>query len=148
MRSGQTETRCPITLMLFISSNRSHRDEERMLPLIDVVFLVLIFFMLAGTISASDPIRVEPPRSAGTGEPVTNDLVIVLAADGRLVLEGQIIESDRLGLRLAEHINEAQAPMVWLKADAAADSLDVLTLLETLRESGVSRLQLLTTPAG
>ena len=129
-----------------MSSNRSHRDEERMLPLIDVVFLVLIFFMLTGTISATDPIQIEPPRSAGTGEPETNDLVIVLAADGRLVLEGQIIESDRLSLRLVEHINEGQAPMVWLKADAATDSLDVLTLLQTLRESGVSRLQLLTAP--
>ena len=38
-------------------------------------------------------------------------------------------------------------PLIWLKADGAADSTDVIELLETLRESGVERLKLLTIPA-
>ena len=43
---------------------RPRNEDERILPLINVVFLLLIFFMLAGRLSASDPFQVEPPRSS------------------------------------------------------------------------------------
>ena len=37
---------------------------------------------------------------------------------------------------------------VWLKADGAADSLDVIAAIEALHEVGVQRLQLVTVPLG
>ena len=44
--------------------SRRNAGEERMLPLINVVFLLLIFLILSGRLSSVDPFQTEPPRSA------------------------------------------------------------------------------------
>jgi len=48
---------------------RPDPTEERVLPLINVVFLLLIFFMLAGSLSVTEPFDIEPPASQSQGGP-------------------------------------------------------------------------------
>ena len=127
---------------------RPKGDDERILPLINVVFLLLIFFMLAGQLSAIDPIAVEPPRSASEGEVGTRQLVIVLGTDGRLAFDGSVIEEAALKSALRARMESDPSARVWLKADGRAESRDVIALMETLRDLGVAHLKLLTIPAG
>jgi len=109
------------------------------LPLINVVFLLLIFFMIAGRLTAGDPFRVDPARSTiETSAPDTP--LLLLAADGRLALDG--IETDRTQLLAA--LSVAPPEVLRLKADASADSLSVVALLATLRAAGVAEVRLLT----
>ena len=42
-------------------------DDERLLPLINVVFLLLVYFMLAGALSSPAAFRVDPPKSSEAG---------------------------------------------------------------------------------
>ena len=126
---------------------RRKNDDERILPLINVVFLLLIFFMLTGKLSAIDPIEVAPPVSASDGAVETRDLVVVLGADGQLALDDAVIDQETLKTTLAERMDAAPSAQVWLKADGAADSTDVIALMETLHEAGVEHLKLLTVPA-
>ncbi|WP_422367451.1 ExbD/TolR family protein [Pelagibius sp.] len=126
---------------------RPNSDDERILPLINVVFLLLIFFMLTGQLSAIDPIEVTPPVSASEGAVEARELVVVLGAGGQLALDDAVIDEEALKAALAERMEANPAAQVWLKADGAADSTDVIALMETLREVGVERLKLLTVPA-
>ena len=126
---------------------RRKRDEEHILPLVNVVFLLLIFFMLAGAFSSLDPIGVEPPRSRTEGETGEHDLVITFGADQQLAVDGRLIERAVLGDLLRERLANWPERMVWLKADSAADAMDVIALLEILDEAGVTRAKLLTLPA-
>ena len=135
-------------------------DEQSILPLINVVFLLLIFFILAGKLSAVDPIAVEPPRSAGDGSLEAQDLIVVLGADGTLIVPEALraaIGSAAVSTtsatvdpatKPATAAQRSAAPIrtVWLKADGSADSLDVIAAIETLHDAGVQRLQLVTLP--
>lgn len=132
--------------MRFDRSGPGPRDEERILPLINVVFLLLIFFMLAGQLSAVDPIVVEPPRSAGTGAVDPRDLVILLGPDGALAVDGTAIAADDLASALATALAGDTARSVWLKADGGAEALEAIAVMEALRSAGLDRLQLLTAP--
>lgn len=127
---------------------RPRSDDERILPLVNVVFLLLIFFMLAGQLAATDPLAVEPPRSASEGEIGERELVIVLGAEGRLALGGVVLEEAEFESALGDRLAGDSPPLVWLKADGSADSVAVISLLETLQALGVERLKLLTVPAG
>ena len=127
---------------------RPKSDDERILPLINVVFLLLIFFMLTGQLSAIDPIEVTPPVSASEGAVETRDLVVVMGADGQIAFDDAVIDEEVLKTALAERVEAAPSAQVWLKADGAADSTDVIALMETLREAGIERLKLLTLPGG
>ena len=122
-------------------------DEERVLPLINVVFLLLIFFMLAGQLSASDPFEVAPPRSQSEGPPAPQEALVLVAADGRLALDGEVMEGPALQSRLAARLKGEADVRVRLKADGRAEAARVVAVMELLREAGVKRLKLLTLPA-
>ena len=127
---------------------RRKNDEERVLPLINVVFLLLIFFMLAGKLSASDPFRVEPPRSLSEGPPAPQDSLVLVGADGRLALDGEVMEGPALKAALAARLAGETEVRVRLKADGRAEATRVVAVMELLREAGVERLKLLTVPGG
>ena len=127
---------------------RPRNDEERVLPLINVVFLLLIFFMLAGKLSASDPFQVQPPRSLSEGPPAPQDSLVLVGADGRLALDGVVMEGTVLKAALAERLADTAEVRVRLKADGRAEAARVVAVMELLREAGVERLKLLTVPEG
>ena len=126
---------------------RPKSDDERILPLINVVFLLLIFFMLAGKLATIDPIEVTPPRSASEGMIDTRELVIVIGANGDLAFDGERTDQTSLKEMVAKRLIGDTALQVWLKADSGTDSVQVITIREILREAGVERLKLLTIPA-
>ena len=126
---------------------RPKSDDERILPLINVVFLLLIFFMLTGKLASVDPIEVTPPRSASEGTIDARELVIVIGANGDLAFDGERIDQASLEESVAKRLIGDAGLQVWLKADSGTDSVQVITIMETLREAGVERLKLLTIPA-
>ncbi len=126
---------------------RPKSDDERILPLINVVFLLLIFFMLAGKLATIDPVEVTPPRSASEGIVNVRELVIVIGAKGDLAFDGERIDQASLEGSVAKRLIGDASLQVWLKADSGTDSVQVITIMEILREAGVERLKLLTIPA-
>ncbi|MEX2630218.1 MAG: biopolymer transporter ExbD [Tistlia sp.] len=127
---------------------RPRNDDERILPLINVVFLLLIFFMLAGRLSASDPFRVEPPRSAAEAPAAAQETVVLVGADGRLALDGLLLEPPALARAVAARLKAEPGTTLRLKADGGAEATEVVAVMELLRDAGVERLKLLTVPGG
>ncbi|SDH22196.1 ExbD/TolR family protein [Roseospirillum parvum] len=118
-------------------------DEPGVLPLINVVFLLLVFFLLAGQLVAADPFAVRPPVSSAPGDGAPAVPTILLAADGRLaVLGGEEAGRDPLAGLLAD----GPPPLVRLKADGRVSAERVTRLLRRLEGLGVARVHLLTTP--
>ena len=131
-----------------IQPPRTKRDEERILPLINVVFLLLIFFMLAGRLAAPDPFGIAPPASS-SGTPAQKQKIVVFAAqDGRIALDGEMIDEAELKAAVAKRMKATGASELYLRADGRASATRVVAIMETLREAGVERLRLLTVPRG
>jgi biopolymer transport protein ExbD len=127
---------------------RPKSDDERILPLINVVFLLLIFFMLAGRLAATDPFQVEPPRSAAEGPAAAQEAVVLLGADGRLALDGEVLDPPSLERAVAQRLEQEPGTTIRLKADGGAEATEVVAIMELLRDAGVERLKLLTVPGG
>ncbi len=125
---------------------RPRNDEERILPLINVVFLLLIFFMLAGRIAATDPFEITPPSSASEAPAGPRDILVVMSGDGRLALDGETLRREALQAAVAERLAVRDPVRVRLKADSQAEAAEVVAVMEILREAGVERLKLLTVP--
>ena len=123
-------------------------DDGSIMPLINVVFLLLIFFMLAGTLSATDPFEVEPPTSESERLTEAEALVVLVAADGRLALDGEPLAPDALRQAIAGRMADTPGLEVRLKADSSADANQVIGVMEDLREAGIERLQLMTVVNG
>jgi biopolymer transport protein ExbD len=118
------------------------QGEENLIPLINVVFLLLIFFMLAG-FATPDLFRVDPPTSAVETPLEDQGHVLLLAADGRLALGEEALELDALPARLRALLESNPEARIKLKADAEVTSPLLLDTLDRLREAGVERIVLL-----
>lgn len=125
---------------------RRRRDEgeENIVPLINIVFLLLIFFMLTGHLAAPEPFDIDPPESRSEAESGRSLSVVLVSADGRIALDGE--ETDEAGLSEAVAAKVTGAPgfRVHLKADGGTDAGRVVSVMEALRGAGVTELTLLT----
>lgn len=122
------------------------RDSEaNLIPLINVVFLLLIFFMLAGRLTPTESMSLEPPRSDRADAALPTILVISIDRDGRTLMAGETLDETALVERLAETLAVAEGPRrLQIKADAHLEAGRLIALLERLRAAGAEELDLLT----
>ncbi len=118
-------------------------ETDNMLPLINVVFLLLIFFMLAGALQAVDLFDVEAPVSLSAEAEANAPPLVLIAADGRLAIDD--VEVDSLGLQLRVSDLLARDPEILLrvKADLRTEARRVVEVMELLNAVGVERILLL-----
>ena len=118
--------------------------DDRIMPLINIVFLLLIFFLVAGVIREVEPVHVDPPRSMVESESEAAPMTIYVSADGHLALGDDVLSEDMFHAAVAEAIISAPEQAIRIVADRNVDSTKVITVLETLRSAGASRVKLTT----
>lgn len=110
-------------------------------PLIDVIFQLLLFFMVTTTFAAGPDkpgLDVDLPTS-GAPKRMTqpSDVVVVLTADGKILVGKEIVSSDGLLARLAEAKKDDPKAKVILQADKRAVHEHVVKILDAARETGM-----------
>lgn len=109
-------------------SNSSHARIS-LTPLIDVIFILLIFFMLASRLSAWHDIDIAIASDSGTPQQVTGDLHRVsLLGDGGMLLDGEALNADMLAARLASLPKDARLimdPAAGVRLERAIGVLDM-----------------------
>lgn len=118
-------------------------EDERILPLINIVFLLLIFFMLAGSFSQSPPFEIDPPGSQAPEARDEPRRILHVGQDGRLALGEHELSMEQLAVALSDDNGEPPA-RIWIKADAGLEANRLVALLEILRSARVESVRLLT----
>ena len=126
---------------------RSGNHDERILPLINIVFLLLIFFMLAGRLSAPDPFATEPPASASEA-PAAAGIEVLAAADGGLALDGRIVPETELVAAIERRLAAGASSDMRLRVDGALTAARAIGIMDRLRKAGAEKIHLVTVPAG
>lgn len=122
--------------------------EVNLTPLIDVVFLLLIFFMVSTTFTRETRLSVELPEATGVAALNTAKMIEVsVAADGTYVVNGErLARSDRDTLRtvlLPLSQQGTELPFVII-ADAAATHQAVVTVMDVAGRLGFANLSITT----
>ncbi|NQS90432.1 biopolymer transporter ExbD [Patescibacteria group bacterium] len=90
-------------------------------PLIDVVFLLLIFFMLSSHFVTQPGIKITLPTAVTAKLHPEEDIIIFITKDNHLYLNNEEITLDTLQDRLRTKIREAKKKSVIIKADEKID---------------------------
>lgn len=126
--------------------SRQRCNEESVLPLINVVFLLLIFFMIAGSFTEPTPFEVQPPQSISEAGGDNTPLVLLLGMNSELALDGRQLQEIQLVKELESRLKAESTLQLQVKADAEADALHLVRILELVRQAGIDKVQLLTAP--
>ena len=119
-----------------------------MAPLIDVVFQMLIFFMVAttyGNQTMEKELDVDLPTAESGEEPAKREEVVInLLRDGRIVVDGADHTRESL-LRLLEEVARADAQTpVTIRGDKQSMLESVVSIMDVCRITGLSNLGVMT----
>ncbi len=120
-------------------------------PLIDVVFLLLIFFMVSTTFQKESEISLQLPRAASEpGEAEPDKLEIVIDASGSFYVNDQeLLQSDVESLQgaLFELSGGDRERLLTIRADAQTPHQAVVTAMDAAAKLGMLRLSFATSRA-
>jgi len=120
----------------------SHLD---IAPLIDIVFLLLVFFMLTSTFLVPEAIELELPESSSAVITEITPITVALNAAGELALNGDAIPLEQLRTAIEPLIAENSDVAITLKSDAHTEVQQLLKVMDEIRAAGGSNVALATT---
>ncbi|NIM28633.1 MAG: biopolymer transporter ExbD [Gammaproteobacteria bacterium] len=113
-------------------------------PLIDVVFLLLIFFMVSTTFNRDSELSIElPTATAEAQERKPESIEVAIDAQGRFYVNGrQLLNTQPKTLReaLRSAAGDNESPPVIISADAKTPHQAVVQIMDAARELGFVRL--------
>ena len=130
--------------MQFPRPKKKQQILDPILPLINVVFLLLIFVMMMSSVDGSDGYDVAPPVSTSEDPAGQREALLLLTKDGEVRLEGVAMDDAALMQYALEQKRDHPDQIVKIRADAKVDSMQLIALMESLRIGGVENLVLLT----
>ncbi|MEM8950988.1 MAG: biopolymer transporter ExbD [Pseudomonadota bacterium] len=108
-------------------------------PLIDVVFILLVFFMLVSSFADWRTIDVTPPLAAsGQSQGFTGAVLIEVQAGGQIRLSGEILALDQVADRLKRLIDDAPDRRFIVKTSESVRLQDLVDVLDRLAVAGAA----------
>ena len=116
-----------------------------MTPLVSVIFLLIIFFLVAGTVRSPAFWDIEHPHSSSELPAEPMNVSIFIDHEGRrAVAEREVKNRFQLRYLIDENGVDGRPPSVEIHADSRVDSHEVIKLLEEVRGAGVEQVDLVT----
>jgi biopolymer transport protein ExbD len=126
---------------------RRKREEPRieLTPMVDVVFLLLIFFMISTTFIDTPGIAIKlPESSAPTLTKTPEEVEVALSREGEIFLQGEALSPPQLAEQLRRYQGQAAEMTFMLRADEQALHGRVVQVMDIAREAGFGRLAMAT----
>ena len=111
-----------------------------LIPLINIIFLMLIFFMLAGTITKIDPHNINIPESIIKNDPSTPFLTIILKKNGAVFVDRKNKKKGLENKDYLEILRTRKPKEVSLKIDSETPSEYFLNILKILENENISKV--------
>ena len=125
--------------------NEEIMAEINMTPLIDIMLVLLIIFMVTSSISLESGLDVDLPDSVSKGQSKEGSAVVVsLLSDGRIAVQGTVIEKENLGTRISEALATEKTELVILEGDQASRLGMAVEIMDIAKAAGAVKFAIAT----
>jgi len=117
-------------------------------PLIDVVFLLLIFFMLTTTfVNLESRVKVNLPSGDFAAAEASENIIVTITENNTIYFNGKLIDPLKLTESVAAEITEEPERTVILEADKNVLHGKVIRVMDLLKKGGAEKIAIATQPA-
>lgn len=131
-----------------IRPSKKEELDVNITPLIDVVFLLLIFFMVSTTFKHENEITINLPESTSTSPPKEQNIIeIAIDAKGTYFIDKrQVVNTDLKTVKraLQKIAGDNKEPVVLISADAKTPHQSVIVAMDAARQLGFVNLSIAT----
>ncbi len=121
--------------MLEFRKRREFQDEDAMAAMNDIMFFLMLFFLIIATMSNANIIKIMLPKSDTTSKMAKQPLTLTVTDDLRYYINSNEIPSEQLEAALADAVKRNEDPTVVLrisKALSVQDLVDVMSVAAKL----------------
>jgi biopolymer transport protein TolR len=129
---------------LLAKSTQTSLAEINMVPFIDVVLVLLIIFMITAPILQSG-IEVDVPKTHATKELTEQHVVVTIDKAQRIYLGDDPVNIHQLADKIRKQLKKPQ-DVVYLRADETVPFGAFATVIDSLRQSGIANISIVTQP--
>ncbi|NIR49460.1 biopolymer transporter ExbD [candidate division KSB1 bacterium] len=126
--------------MQFQAKQKRRKVFINITSLIDVLFLLLIFFMISSTFLEQPGIKLELPKAESAVVTEQKEYVLFINKEGKLYLNQDEVLTENLEERLTEALPNMKDGALILKADQDATHGIVVRVMDIAKETGVKKL--------
>ena len=131
-----------------LSAGKAEEPDLNLTPMIDVVFLLLLFFMVSTSFIRESSLKVDLPQATGQVLPEQEKAIdIIINTDGQFIVNNVTLENpslEQLSAHLKQAVGDNNNPHIIISADASAEYQNIVTAMDTAQQLGYTRLTLAT----
>ncbi len=129
---------------MYIQEQTDKKEFENLLPLVNVVFLLLIFFMVAGAFSSPELFSINPTIAKNETQAKQKVLTILVNKQGALAINQQEISLQALKVIINNYLADNPKQKIQLKSDAETEAIRIVEILESLGETELEAVHIMT----
>lgn len=131
---------------------RQSEDETsvNLTPLIDVVFLLLIFFMVSTTFDSTSELKIDLPQASASKPVAKQRITLIIDPQGDYYLNGKRLKNktaDLLLLELYRATGDDKDTPIVIQSDAKSPVQSLVTAMDVVGQIGLNHLSIATTKA-
>lgn len=128
--------------------DREETTDINLTPLIDIVFLLLIFFMVSTTFQKSSEIQIDLPEASGKLAE-TKEFVVEISIDslGRYFINGRVLVDKKLTTlkaAISQTVAGKKDPRIVISSDKNSTYQSVVTAMDAVNQLGLNKFSLST----
>ncbi|MFC1523333.1 ExbD/TolR family protein [Thermodesulfobacteriota bacterium] len=130
--------------VLNIPKSRPGKPHIGLTPLVDVVFLLLIFFMVTTVFPEQTGMKIEKPESEHTARLGQKKIVVAVDRTGVIYHRNRVVTIDELKQQLTEALLVHPDNMVLIKADRRTTTESLIRVMDVGKSSGAKQIGIAT----
>jgi biopolymer transport protein ExbD len=112
--------------------------------LIDVLFLLLIFFMVSSTFLEQPGMKLELPETKSNAPEKIENFILEITTEGSMTLNGESVQLDNLEEKFKQMLPDVQEKSLVLKADKNVSHGNVVKVMDLAKLSGLEKIVIAT----
>ncbi|CAM3326124.1 ExbD/TolR family protein [Halomonas lysinitropha] len=120
--------------------------EVNLTPMLDVVFIMLIFFIVTTSFIKESGVEIERPESSAASPQPDAQLMVAIAPEGTVWVDGRPVDVHRVGEEVAALVSGDGG--VVIQADRTATTGLLIEVMDRIREAGIEDMAVAATRSG
>lgn len=121
-----------------LGADEGDATEINLTPMLDVVFIMLIFFIVTTSFIKESGVEVERPESNAATPQAEAQVMVAITAEGAVWVDGSAVDLHRVGSEVAELVSNDGAVVIQADRDSTTGLL--IEVMDRIREAGVEHV--------
>lgn len=113
-----------------------------MTPMLDIVFIMLIFFIVTTSFVKEAGIDVNKPEASQAQAKPSANIFIAIRANGEVWMDKRMVDVERVGANIERLLAEQPTDIVVIQADKEAKHGTVVKVMDQIKEAGIDKISI------